>query len=187
MARQTKRILIIGTNGTGKTTFASEIVQAEIERTGGRALIVTADDSDWLRYPRINIYKENRLDEFTGAWRHIWQNKKDLEYLKFFKNGLLVFDDCRSYFDAKTDTALQSFLIRSRQRQIDILTIAHGFTKVPPAFFTYATEIVLFKTRDGIQNRKNDLGDNYESLAKWKAFVDYNAEKDKHFKKIIKY
>lgn len=188
MPRQTKRILIIGTNGTGKTTFARKIVDIELKRTAGRVLVVVAPDgADWLEFPRINIYKKGRLDEFSGGWRHIWKDKDDLEFLKHFKNGLLVFDDCRAYFDAKVNTNLQNFFIRSRQRQIDILSVAHGFTKVPPAFFAYATEIVLFKTRDAIQNRKNDLGNNYELLLAEKQHVDYMALKDIHYKKIIKY
>lgn len=185
--RQTERILILGTNGTGKTTLSKQFVKNELERKDGRVLIVTPDDAEWLQYPRINIYKKGRIEQFTGAMRHIWRDKNDLPFLKLFKGGLLVFDDCRTYFDAKIDTELRGFFIRSRQRQIDILSIAHGFTNVPPSFFSYTSRIILFKTKDSLEMRKSDIREKYDLLLSEKIHVDQESEKNRHYHKIINF
>lgn len=183
--RKTKLINIVGTNGTGKTTLANEFIKKEIAK-GGRALIVTPDDTDWLQYPRINIYSENRIENFDGAMRHIWNDKEDLKIISRFKNGLLIFDDCRAYFSASLNEELHKLLIRRRQKQIDIIAISHGFTEIPPKFFTFSTEIIIFKTTDNIMKRRNDIK-RFDDVQKMSFFVNYKAEKEPHFYTIIKY
>ncbi|MDR2928717.1 MAG: hypothetical protein LBV41_11060 [Cytophagaceae bacterium] len=95
---------------------------------------------------------DNPLDKpsdykFTGIQRHIYEDDT-MEKLKYFTRGIIVFDDCRAYFNAGTDKLLHTLFISRRQRMIDLFAVAHGFSDVPPKFFTFATDIFLFKTLD---------------------------------------
>lgn len=183
--RKTKLINIVGTNGTGKTTLANEFIKKEIAK-GGRALIVTPDDTDWLQYARINIYNEDRIENFNGAMRHIWKDKEDLKIISRFKNGLLIFDDCRAYFSSILNDDLHKLLIRRRQKQIDILAVAHGFTEIPPKFFTFSTEIIIFKTTDNVIKRRNDIK-RFDEVQKMSSFVNQRSYHEPHFYTILKY
>jgi len=182
MKRKTKLIIIIGAPGTGKTTTTEKFLKAEKNRT----LVVTPDDKDWLHIP--NIYKLELNDwTFTGARRRIWANNNDLDLISDnFENGLIIFDDCRSYFKANLDETLHKFLIRRRQNQRDIIVAAHGFSEVPPKFFTFCTEIVLFNTQDNI-NARRDVLRNFDFVKKIQENVNKNALINPHYSDVIRY
>jgi len=181
MTRKTKLIIILGTNGTGKTTLIEKFVNAELDRV----LVVTPDDRDWLHIPNIYNIDIAKFD-YIGARRRIWQSKTDLSIISGkFRNGLIVFDDCRSYFKANLDIELHSLLIRRRQKQNDIIVAAHGFSEVPPKFFTFATEIILFKTLDNVIKRKDVLR-NFEEMKQLQELVNRKAIDNPHFHKIVK-
>ncbi|MBO7255011.1 MAG: hypothetical protein J6U79_01375, partial [Paludibacteraceae bacterium] len=66
-----------------------------------------------------------------GIQRHIFNPKYSLDAVAHFRKGILVFDDCRSYFQDRTDPKVRELLIRRRQREVDIFAVGHGFTQVP--------------------------------------------------------
>ena len=182
MPRTTKLIILLGTNGTGKTTLLSEFIKNESKKT----LVVAPDDKDWLNIPLIANFQLSSL-VYNGVRRHIWEENTDLEIISNrFQNGLLVFDDCRSYFSSgHLDKALHKLLIRRRQMQVDILVAAHGFSEVPPKFYTFATDIILFKTCDNIASRKNYIRE-YDKMLYAQSSVNIKAETDPHAKILIK-
>ena len=98
--------------------------------------------------------------------------------------GMVLFDDCRAYFTAALDNDLHALLIRRRQKMIDIMVAGHGFTEVPPKFFTFATHYALFKTIDNIERRKNVI-QNYEVMRQAQARINARAEKEPHYFEII--
>ena len=51
MERAAKLVILLGTNGTGKTTMLRNILQ----KSGQRALIVTPDDVEWTDLPVNNL------------------------------------------------------------------------------------------------------------------------------------
>ena len=73
----------------------------------------------------------------------------------------------------------------SRQRMIDEIFVAHGFTEVPPKVFTFATEYFLFRTEDNI-NRRKFFVKNYPLIEKKQRLVNeaaaYNPHHYEHFK-----
>lgn len=175
MERAAKLVILLGTNGTGKTTMLRNILQ----QSGQRALIVTPDDVEWTDLPINNL--ETKEDfQFTGMCRHIFNPEKTLDAIKLYKKGILVFDDCRSYFQDRTDPRVRDLLIRRRQRSVDVFAVGHGFTQVPPVFFTFASAYILFKTVDNIKLRKNCIV-NYDFMARCQQEVNMKAKEDLHF------
>ena len=186
--RQTKRIIIIGTNGTGKTTLVRQIVHNAAQKT----LIITPHNNEWNEtdpngeplYP-VNELRHASDYNFTGIMRHIFDPDRTLKLITNFTRGLLVFDDCRAYLDARTDKDVHRILISSRQKMIDEIFVAHGFTEVPPKVFTFATEYFLFRTEDNISRRKFYVK-NYPLIEKMQNKVNqasvYNPHHYEHFK-----
>ena len=199
MERPTKLILIIGYNGTGKTTITKKLVINELKKPESHILVVTPDDIEWQTLPEVHHKFIERVKTYTKARKIIYNDK--IEYIEpqncqlqkgntidlisdYFRNGLVVFDDCRSYFNAALESSLHNLLIRRRQKMIDIVMVAHGFTEIPPKAFTFASDIILFKTMDNIDKRKPYLKD-FEKMKQMQAFVNSEAEKNPHYHAVI--
>lgn len=182
--RQTEITIILGFRGTGKTTLIKELIKAEIN-AGGRALIVMTDDIEYQEYQFIHPKFDSHLEHYKTARKVIYFDDELIKKIsKHYSNGLLVFDDCRSFLTANTHQLLHKLVIRSRQKAFDIIFAAHGFTEVPPKLFTFATQIILFKTRDNIYKRKGDLLE-FEKMAKAQIKVNEAATKNPHIYTVI--
>lgn len=150
-SNMTTMTVLLGTNGTGKTTAVKNIAKL----SGQRVLVITPDDREWTEYPLTELRSGHSEDfQFAGIRRHIWNDKHTLKMLQYFQNGLIIFDDCRAYLRASTADEIRQLLIRRRQRNVHIMVSGHGFTEVPPVFFTFATDFILFFTRDNIKRRE---------------------------------
>ena len=174
---------MLGANGTGKTTFIKQVCAA----TRQRVLIITPDDTEYNEtdYNGNPLYPLNELRTkedfmFEGVTRHIFEPKYTLSVLHNFKCGIIVFDDCRAYFPARTEQVIHELMIRRRQREIDIIAVGHGFTEVPPKFFTFATDYVLFRTEDSIDTRKPYIR-NFEAVKRAQAYVNARAKHHPHY------
>ncbi len=180
--RAAKLTIIIGTNGTGKTTLLRHIITSGTQR----ALIVTPDAAEWLEYAENDLSTPEKVS-FTGINRHIFNpHTESLSKIGFFSRGILVFDDCRSYLRAATDERIHDILIRRRQRMIDVFAVGHGFNEIPPVFFTFCSDIFLFRTTDNIVRRKNCLKD-YERMQQAQVRINTKAQKEPHYFEHIKF
>lgn len=183
--RTPRQIVVIGTNGTGKTTLVKKLVLAELKKKDSHILIVVPDDMEWPSVPFVHPKFPHRIENYVGARKIIYEEGILQIISDRFKNGLLVFDDCRAYFTASLDTELHTLLIRRRQKMIDIVAVGHGFTEIPPKFFTFATDLVLFRTIDNIDRRKNVLN-NFDLMKAAQARINARAEKEPHFYEVLK-
>ena len=177
--REAKMTILLGTNGTGKTTLLRRILAA----SGQKCLVITPDDAEWTDCPLSEMQVQDDF-VYEGIKRHIFDPETTLDALDKFKRGILVFDDCRAYFQDHTDPRVRTLLIRRRQREVDVFAVGHGFTQVPPVFFTFATRYILFKTVDNVERRKNCIQD-FELVKAAQAEVNRRAAKNPHYFKII--
>lgn len=191
MQRPTKQTIILGYNGTGKSTLTRAIVENYVSKPGRKALIITPDSAEWTDYPETELKKPSDF-KFEGVRRYIWTfiNKDDqaaMERLRnFYFDGFLAFDDCRSYLMASTNDWLKYLYIRRRQKKIDLLLIAHGFTDVPPQAFTNCSDLFLFRTVDNIVRRKDELR-NLEEMMEHQRRINEKAETNPHYYERIKF
>ena len=97
MSRIAKQIIILGFNGTGKTTLTRKFVERAL-KSNERVLVVTPDYAEWLELQETMLQKPADFD-FMGARRYVWcDDPLAIQKIRdYFFNGLLVFDDCRSY------------------------------------------------------------------------------------------
>lgn len=155
---RSKMVVVLGATGTGKTTAVKNVLRASERRT----LIISLDGSEWQGLP-VTELRSAQDYAFTDIRVHLWDPKRSLSVLRYFRNGIIVFDDCRGYFRSNTSDNLHKFLILMRYSGVDIFAIAHGFTEVPPVFFTFATDFILFKTLDSITRRRQYIS-NYNAV-----------------------
>lgn len=173
MSRAAKQIIILGFNGTGKTTLTRKFVNRALRRKE-KVLVITPDFAEWTDIPETLLDRPSDF-EFTGVRRFIWEDSSVLKKINlYYFNGLIVFDDCRAYLSAVTDPELKRLYIRRRQKMIDIIMCGHGFTDVPPQAFTNCSEFILFLTKDNISRRKNVIL-NYDKVAESQARVNLRA------------
>lgn len=156
-----ERIIIVGTNGTGKSTFADKVINATVEGFEDKhALAVLPDDSEPLFRP-YNELQENELkyiNQIANKKNKIFFEKPKLfnEIQEHFRNGTLVLDDVR-FYSGSIDEGIRRLFIRSRQNNIHILYICHGLSEISPSIITFATKIVLFNTVDSWQRLRNKI------------------------------
>lgn len=183
---QEKLILIIGVNGTGKTTVEAELVNHFLSKNH-RALIVTPNPDEWTQYPDVKSDAKS-LSSFVKAARILanpFNNDTIVTDLYTgYKNGLLVLDDMRVFVDNRVDKFLEAILIDRRHRNVDILAVAHSFETMPKSFYRYANTIILFKTSGKINDRKKELV-NPEAFEAAQIRVNEKAETDPYYYEII--
>lgn len=160
MSRGQDRIILCGTNGTGKSTLAKKIIDASTHNTGRRALALLPDDSEpiFREYNELTRTELRHINNIANRYNKIYfDNRKifaDIEM--YFKNGVLAMDDAR-FYTGSADEELKKIFIRSRQNNVDVMFICHGLSEIPPSLITYATKIVLFNTVDSWERLKKKI------------------------------
>jgi len=183
--RATKLILILGFNGTGKTTLLKKLVLNELKKPDSHILIVTPDDLEWYNIPDVWEKRPERVSRYVGARKLIYYDGCLKTIQENFRSGLLIFDDCRAYLTANTEMDLHNLFIRRRQKGIDIIAVGHGFTEVPPKFFTFASDLILFRTMDNIERRRQVIR-NYDEVEAAQLRINEKALSNPYENEIIK-
>ena len=176
--------ILCGINGTGKTTLLKRIL-TEMAAAGNRILIVTPDPIEWQEAFPISAWSELRT--FTGMRRIVYAPGVMEHIQKLYSNGVLVFDDCRVYIRAQSNDFMQWLQIRRRQAGIDLFSVFHGLTQVPPVYFTFASNLILFYTKDNIKRRGNYVDESdFEEIQAAKKRIEGKVATAPYYYEIIK-
>lgn len=180
--RQPFCMILIGTNGTGKTTF---IKRNFVEKSKRRVLIIDprCKERAWHQYKRLDLEDLTQLRTFKGIRLADANESYHIALIEEnYTNGVLVMDDFSFYIENNMPQSLRQLLIRRRQSGLDIFAMTHGFTDVPPKFVKYLTHFIVFKTLDSPRAHRDKIG-NFDEFIKVVHTV--NADPDPHAYRII--
>ena len=176
--RQSLFFIIVGTNGTGKTTLLNKLINEK----GGKALIVDPDGLEWQQVEEIRSEQAGELK--SGQAKILFPQPEDIENLMEYQNGSLVLDDCRFYLRSRLDESIRRILIRRRHNSIDVFAVAHGLSEVPASFYTFATHLICFKTNDSLVRLRNTT--DKEKIHRLRVAIDeVNRHPDHHHYKVF--
>lgn len=177
--RQPLFILIVGTNGTGKTTLVLNDFVANYKEN---VLIVDADGMErkWQQFPLIEPEQiSNPTHRITRVM--MIDEQKTIDQLSNFKNGLIVLDDCRVYINSRLEKPFRRLFIRRKQFCQDQIAVAHGISEIPSTFWTYATHLILFKTTDSYLRPSSKYNVPSGKIAEINQAINYlNNQNDIH-------
>jgi len=152
--RKTQLNLVVGINGTGKTTFLRE----NVVKRGGKCLVVTPDDYEWRELPEVTTATE--IYNLQHGARLVYRGPETLEMaIGSFYGGALILDDAMAYIGFQTSDTMRFLYIRRRQRGVDVYVVAHGLRQVPVQCFTFGSFLILFATTENFSSRKKELDD----------------------------
>lgn len=162
--------IIIGTNGTGKSTLAVKLFSASPRKV----LVVDFDGSEplWQQFEFIDITDKAAMESWTGGVRKTYfalYNEQTLpKVLEFFRNGILVLDDCRNYCKSSMAEGVERLMIQRRQKMLDIFALGHAFSEIPPRFYNFCSKIYLFSSMSSPAKRREELRDIDKIIEIWR-------------------
>lgn len=167
--------IVIGTNGTGKTSYIIEIVIRLLEYfPDKRCLFVVPDDME-EKLMEIEEIEVDQLTTFTGIKKIVVTDVDffDVLYTEYVEkqkrfNGIIVWDDMGVILNRRQEN-LGKLFKRRRQINLDQIWSFHDLhADVPKQFFGFVNRIHLFRTTA-----------EHESFAK-----NINAAKRKEFEQM---
>lgn len=150
--RKTQLNLVVGINGTGKTTF----LRQNIVEQRHKVLVITPDECEWRQLPIVEEARD--IFYLNGTARMIYRDAGTLERaIRYYSGGALILDDAMAYLGFQTPETMRYLYIRRRQRGVDVFLVAHGLRQVPPQAFTFGSYLVLFATTENFTSRRREL------------------------------
>ena len=176
MSRLNKVSLVLGNRGTGKTYFTRELI-SKYRASHSLQKILIMDTLDHPSYSDIAPIESNMLSRWSGGGTYrIFKGNPDVNLdaiQRNLKNALIVFEDAGKYIRKNLQLDVRQFVIDSKQKNLDLIFIFHGFAATPPELIRYSDIITMFRT-DNPEYRKSEIyvydeiKKNYEQILKSK-------------------
>lgn len=180
--RINKVSLVLGRRGTGKTYYIKKVIRSFLVRM---LKVLVVDTLDHPSYAGVKTIQPSGIARMrAGDCCRCWGSDTDgiLAACEDFKNGLLVIEDATKFIEGRLQDSVKRLVYDSKQKNVDIIFIFHGFVACPPALFRICDNILMFKTGDTPDVRKNDLPA-FEEVVK--AHNSVMADKNPYAHKLV--
>lgn len=173
--RNSKRIFICGAQGVGKTHISLMFAAATLS-AGKRVLILCPDGDEQILKP-FPIIKAEALSTFPKISRLIYDEddpdffEKVKDEKTGFKNGLVIVDDGQFFVVNQRNEIFNKYIMRARQKNIDVIFSCHGMSTIPRSFWSFFTDLILFYTSDGLNSARQNIPD-FEEKREWKERIN---------------
>jgi hypothetical protein len=155
MQRDAQSTIIIGRNGTGKSTHCKRI----LDKLKGKALVVTYNGVPkiWRKLPEARIDDKESMEKFQKGTKQVIAaryevNARQNDTFKFiyknFRNGTVIFDDCRGYITSNIDNDqyFRHLLLDYRHKMLDLFFVVHSPSDVPPRVWGFSSTVFVGST-----------------------------------------
>lgn len=150
--------VIIGGRGRGKTTFARGLMEGHPKK------VLIVDTFDHPSYRDIPVLTLEQLPGWKkGIYRIYATENIDIDDIieainKYLTNALVFFEDALKYIpDRLKGYPIGKIIIDSKQKNLDLFFMLHGWGLVPPDLFRFCDLITVFKTNDSPADKKNQI------------------------------
>lgn len=176
--------LVLGRRGCGKTTYILKLIKAYMAKHPKQKVLIV-DTLDHPAYKDIAVIKPEMLKRWKrpNIYRIFGPDTDEilhqLEHNVY--NALIIFEDSSKYIRKNLQDDVRRFIIDSKQKNLDLVFLFHGFSFTPPELFRIADALVIFKTDDP-NYRRSDLV-NFDEIVK--AWTQITASPDPYINKTI--
>lgn len=157
---------ILGQRGSGKTTYVRNMIN-EYRRFKPSQKILIVDTLDHPAYRDVPTLDCNLLKKWRkpSMYRIYGSNNDEIfnTISKYLANTLVVFEDAGKYIGTRLTPEMRRAILDSKQRNLDMVFMFHGFRYVAPEFWTLIDRMVLFKVKDHPDTRKQYM-QNYDEI-----------------------
>lgn len=178
--------LVVGDRGAGKTDFLKDHLDNSPHIK--KVILDTFDNPVWRTMktwrnpefinrpiPIMNV--EDMQRHKNGLYRCFVTDDATLQKALeiYCMNSLVIIEDASRYFEPVLTKSQRSYLLNSKQKNVDLIIVFHFLTDIPPRLVKMANYITLFKTNEYFYDRKRFF---YPGFAD--AFNYVSKSKDKH-------
>lgn len=147
---ETYLVLIVGTNGMGKTTIILESIESYLKNNDDDFQVIVIDPQ--RTFPRIKnkrvIYPTLNRVKVGKSYELRIGNVRFEDYLSRIKNSLVVIDDTRILFADWQGRDLMDLAINRRHKSNDLIFVYHSLGDIQKTLFSVTTEMYLFKINE---------------------------------------
>lgn len=158
--RNNKVVLLFAERGGGKTYYARNfLLQYRQAHPQQKALIVdTFRSPKYLDYACIDVDDIQRWIKPNTYFCFNSDTDKINAALMNLYNALVIYEDATKFFDTnQLPPDLKKYVVDTKQKNVDMLLLFHGYTFCPPKLFRLADELIIMKTKDSPAHRRNDI------------------------------
>lgn len=98
------------------------------------------------------------------------------------KNSLIIFEDASKYIRKNLQAEVRAFILDSKQKNLDMVFLFHGFGYVPPEMFRILDLITIFKTDDPTYRKAEIIA--FDQVKR--VYDEVMKSKDPYIKRTVK-
>ncbi len=174
--------ILVGTRGTGKTTFLKKAFEAHRKTV---LVLDTFDSPAWQDYPLVKMDQIGHLKSgvkarcFSSDTNHMMKAVEAKAY-----NSTLIFEDATKYVGSKLTPDVKRFVLDSKQKNLDLVFVFHSLASVPSDLIRICDLITLFKTKDSLNSF---IKHKYPEEGLHKAFERVKAHPSRYYNETVEY
>jgi len=186
--------LILGSEGTGKTTLEFQIAIATLDANPAKRVLFGVTDNSDKKIQMLPEITREELSSFNGVKKIIIEDEEIFhDFTKLFASdefqfdGLFIGDDLKEILTARPKEVI-TMMTKRRHANLDILFCFHSLhCDTPKGFFGHINKIYLFRTSDAHEDFVKKLPmHKRESFMKAYDRVQRKSEKQQnYFEEII--
>lgn len=148
--------LIVGRRGSGKTSYLKQLIKGYPKR------VLIVDTLDHPAYRGYQIITPDMLYRWKSGVKRIVISDLD-EVLRQINdqltNAMIVFEDATKYFRGNLPKEVIAFIYDSKQKNLDLVFMYHGFKKIVPELLDNANTLTVFKLNENIEKYEYKIPD----------------------------
>ncbi len=186
---------IFGERGSGKTEYLRGnpafglpgFIRGYLKKDMKVLIVDTLDHASYRDIARLPIAKLQGWNK--GVYR-CWVEPDEMPDLTTYINQLdsmyntfIVFEDAYKHMENLVPKPMSRLMIDSKQKNIDMVFMFHGFSFAPPKLFGLIDLIEIFKTKDHPECRKTKMRGYYDDALK--LYEEVKASANPYYHKLI--